>query len=161
MDVLPSPNHGPRPPGVGVRLIVLHGTEGTDEGDLAWLRKRESAVSYHYLIQRTGRVIRLVEDARRAWHAGKSAWMGESDCNDFAIGIGLSNKAPAPYTDAQYRVLGELLAGLLDRHELTLRDVVGHYHVAPGRKTDPGYHFEWGRAIDETLIHWGGPRGYA
>jgi N-acetylmuramoyl-L-alanine amidase len=147
----PSPNQGSRPSGVKPTLIVIHGTEGTDAGDLAWIQKRESQVSYHYLIHRTGSVVRLVPDNRRAWHAGVSTWDGKANCNDYSIGIGLSNISPQPYTAAQYQSLGALLALLTKKHDIPVSRIVGHYHVSPGRKVDPGYHFEWGRAFGEMF----------
>jgi N-acetyl-anhydromuramyl-L-alanine amidase AmpD len=144
-----SPNHGPRPAGVTPSLIVIHGTEGTDAGDLAWLQKRESGVSYHYLIQRDGSVFRMVADERRAWHAGVSTWQGRGNANDYSIGIGLSNRNGEAYSPAQYQSLGALLAILTARHGIHPSRIVGHYHISPGRKVDPGYHFEWGRAFGE------------
>lgn len=145
----PSPNHNARPAGVRPDLILIHGTAGrSDAGDLSWLCAPESEVSYHYLIGRDGAVYRLVDDERRAWHAGRSAWEGRADCNDYAIGIGLSNDGAEPYTAAQYAALGELVRDIRSRFDIPLRRIVGHHHVSPGRKTDPWYHFEWGRFFD-------------
>lgn len=99
----PSPNQGARPAGVTPRLVVIHGTVGTDIGDLLWLRDKKSQVSYHYLLQRDGEIYRLVQPERRAWHAGASSWAGVPNVNDFSIGIGLSNLGNGePYTEAQY-----------------------------------------------------------
>lgn len=144
-----SPNEGPRPHDAAITLVVIHGTEGSDAGDLSWLTDADSGVSYHYLIQRTGRIWRLVPESRRAWHAGKSAWRGVTDVNDFSIGIGLSCRRAEPYTDKHYEALGWLLHEIAQRHQLGMDDVVGHYHVAPGRKSDPWESFEWGRAFEE------------
>ena len=97
----PSPNQNDRPRGAGLpSLIVLHGTVGTDAGDLSWIRSPASKVSYHYLILRDGTVHRMVRPERRAWHAGASEWAGRENVNDFSIGIGLSSKGPtlAPWS---------------------------------------------------------------
>lgn len=152
----PSPNHNARPAGVTPDLIVVHGTAGqTDAGDLSWLRSRESGVSYHYLIGRDGVTYRLVPDERRAWHAGRSSWEGRPDCNDYSLGIGLSNDGAEPYTEAQYVALAGLLHDLMARWQIPVRRIVGHYHVSPGRKTDPWYHFEWARVFEALMDRYG------
>lgn len=144
----PSPNQGSRPGGTSPTLVVVHGTAGTDAGDLDWLTKRESEVSYHFLIQRTGQIYRLVNEERRAWHAGKSIWRGRADCNDYSIGIGFSNLKGEPYTDSQYEQGGQLLREILARWTLDFDAVVGHYHVSPGRKDDPWETFVWGMLFE-------------
>ena len=154
----PSPNWNDRPAGTRVSLIVIHGSDGSDNGDLDWLTKTGSEVSAHYLIQRTGHVYRLVDEEHRAWHAGKSSWQGRPNCNDYSIGIELSCHDDEAYTDAHYRALGGLLAALASRHGLTLANIVGHSQIAPGRKTDPWAQFNFGRAFDEMLVYWDGPR---
>lgn len=144
----PSPNHGARPAGVNPDLIIVHGSAGkSDEGDLSWIESSKSQVSYHYLIGRDGRVYRLVDEDRRAWHAGKSAWESRSDCNDYSIGIGLSNDGVEPFTHAQYVACGTLLADIVRRRHIPTSRIVGHYHVSPGRKTDPWYTFHWAKAL--------------
>lgn len=142
-----SPNHGARPPGATIDLLVIHGTAGTDEGDLAWCRDRRSGVSYHYLILRDGTTHRLVAEERRAWHAGVSEWQGRANVNDYSIGVGLSNRGPGePYTEAQYTTLAKLTRDIMDRRpEITSERIVGHADVSPGRKTDPWPHFDWRR----------------
>ena len=146
----PSPNHGARPRGVRPSLIVIHGTVGSDAGDLDWLRSRESQVSYHYLIQRPGTVHRIVHPDNRAWHAGESTWEGRGNVNDYSIGIGLSNRGDGEaYTAAQYRAAGELCAILVREWKIPVERIVGHYHISPGRKTDPWYAFQWMRLAAE------------
>lgn len=151
----PSPNHNFRPT-PEVSLVVVHGTVGSDAGDLNWLTNPAAKVSYHYLIQRDGTIWRLVEEKDRAWHAGKSHWHGRDDVNDFSIGIGLSNLGPGKeehYTDEQYDSLGWLI------HDLFIRygplDVVGHKDVSPGRKTDPWDYFDWNSMWMEAGKHRG------
>jgi N-acetylmuramoyl-L-alanine amidase len=141
----PSPNHGPRPAGASIDLLVIHGTAGTDAGDLSWCRSPQAGVSYHYLILRDGTVHRLVPEERRAWHSGASSWQGRSGCNNYGIGIGLSNRGPGePYTAAQYASLRALIADIQARRPAIVRDrIVGHHQVSPGRKSDPWPHFDW------------------
>ena len=153
----PSPNQGARPPGVEPDLLVLHGTVGSDAGDLAWLSNAESKVSYHYLIQRDGTVYRLVPEARKAWHAGVSSWEGRDNCNAYSIGIGLSNLGPKgsqefePFTREQYKAAGWLCADIMERYGIPFERVVGHQHISPGRKTDPWLHFQWTRLVADIL----------
>lgn len=145
----PSPNQSSRPAGTSATLVVVHGTAGTDAGDLDWLTRTESRVSYHYLVQRTGQVYRLVDESRRAWHAGRSEWRGLSNCNDHSIGIGFSNGGNGElYTDAQYENSGVLLREILARWTIDFDGVVGHFHVSPGRKTDPWYTFHFGALLE-------------
>jgi N-acetyl-anhydromuramoyl-L-alanine amidase len=101
-------------------------------------------VSAHLLIERRGAVTQFVPFHRRAWHAGVSCWRGRPGCNDYAIGIELEGADDRPYTQAQYRRLRQVLEALMARYPRLSPDaVVGHFEVAPGRKTDPGPGFSW------------------
>lgn len=145
---LRSPNQNARPPGVGIRCIVLHATAGTDAGAEAWMANADADVSAHLHIRRDGSVTRMVEDHRRAWHAGRSRWGGEEDVNDFSLGweIGNDNRGE-PYTDAQYETLIRLGA-FYARQGLPLHAFVSHEEIAlpKGRKNDP-YGFDWARFL--------------
>lgn len=98
-------------------------------------------VSAHFLVRRNGEVLQFVSGDRRAWHAGPSAWRGIDNCNDRSIGIELEGLEGSRFEPAQYAALARLLRALSRRYPL--RDVVGHEHVAPGRKHDPGPGFDW------------------
>lgn len=100
-------------------------------------------VSAHFFVRRTGEVIQYVDTVRRAWHAGLSNFRGRSACNDFSVGIELEGTGEVPFEDAQYASLEVLLKVLVRRHPI--RAVTGHEFIAPGRKTDPGPHFDWRR----------------
>jgi AmpD protein len=100
-------------------------------------------VSAHFLIRRDGELLQFVPCGSRAWHAGDSSWKGRACCNDFSIGIELEGTDEAPFTSAQYRRLAGLTRALKARYPL--RDIVGHSDIAPGRKSDPGPHFDWSR----------------
>lgn len=100
-------------------------------------------VSAHFLIRRDGQLLQFVSTLQRAWHAGQSTYQDRTRCNDFSIGIELEGSDFEPYTDAQYQTLVNLTCSLAVRHPLT--DVVGHQHIAPDRKTDPGPFFDWQR----------------
>ncbi len=100
-------------------------------------------VSTHFFIRRDGELIQFVPCSRRAWHAGISSWQGWERCNDFSIGIELEGSDDIPFADAQYQTLLPLLDALRQRYSITA--IVGHSDIAPGRKTDPGPHFDWNR----------------
>ena len=87
--------------------------------------------------------MQFVAGDRRAWHAGASSWRGRDNCNDHSIGIELEGLEGRPFEAAQYAALAHLLRALARRYPL--HEVVGHEHVAPGRKLDPGPGFDWRR----------------
>ncbi len=98
-------------------------------------------VSAHFFIRRDGRVLQFVPTTERAWHAGASNFAGRERCNDFSIGIELEGSDVDDFIDAQYATLTKLAAAIAERHPIS--DIRGHEHIAPGRKTDPGPHFDW------------------
>ncbi|WP_022976346.1 1,6-anhydro-N-acetylmuramyl-L-alanine amidase AmpD [Nevskia ramosa] len=103
-------------------------------------------VSAHLCIFRDGRIHQYAAFDRRAWHAGASTWQGRSRCNDFSIGIELEGSDTRPFTDAQYTALIDTIRWLQTRYpQLPREAITGHSDIAPGRKTDPGPHFDWPR----------------
>lgn len=100
-------------------------------------------VSAHFFIRRTGEMVCFVPPELRAWHAGVSSWRGRERCNDFSIGIELEGCDTLPFEPGQYEALADLLADLCER--FPIEGITGHSDIAPGRKTDPGPMFAWGR----------------
>ncbi len=101
-------------------------------------------VSAHLLIDRQGGLTQFVPFDRRAWHAGVSEFAGQSNCNDFSIGIELEGADEVPYTQAQYQALAAVTAALITSYPLlTPQRITGHSDIAPQRKTDPGRAFNW------------------
>ncbi len=100
-------------------------------------------VSAHFFIRRDGSAVQFVPTTERAWHAGLSNFKGRERCNDFSIGIELEGSDVDDFCDAQYTTLAALAAAIAERHPIS--DVTGHENIAPGRKTDPGPHFDWVR----------------
>lgn len=157
----PSPNQGPRPRGAAVTLAVVHsislppGQYGGDAIERLFLNRLDPAahpyyerlrglrVSAHFLVRRDGAVVQFVSCDRRAWHAGPSTWRGRSDCNDWSIGIELEGLEGQTFEPPQYAALARLLRAA--RRRYGVREAVGHEHVAPGRKQDPGPGFDWHR----------------
>jgi AmpD protein len=111
-------------------------------------------VSAHFLIRRRGATVQFVSCDARAWHAGVSQWRGQDRCNDWSIGIELEGLEGGLFEPAQYRALARLLLALSRRYPLV--DAVGHEHIAPGRKADPGAGFSW--ATLRRVLRAGGPR---
>lgn len=167
-----SPNHDARPAGAAVELVVLHNISlppGCFDGDAItalftntldcdthpyYAALRGMQVSAHFLIRRDGTLIQYVPGAARAWHAGASRWRGRERCNDFSIGIELEGSDSTAFETAQYARLGPLLQDI--GRSYPIRGIAGHSDIAPGRKTDPGPHFDWSR-IDLAALGWLGP----
>jgi AmpD protein len=108
---------------------------------------RGLCVSAHFLIRRDGELIQFVSCDDRAWHAGESNWCGVANCNDYSVGVELEGLEGDTFEAAQYGALVQLLRGLRRRYPIT--HVVGHEHVAPGRKADPGTGFDWARLAND------------
>jgi len=102
-------------------------------------------VSSHFVLRRDGELLQFVSCDQRAWHAGRSHWMGRDNCNDFSIGVELEGLEGETFDEAQYLVLPRLLQAIAAHYPV--RHVAGHEHVAPGRKIDPGPGFEWPRLM--------------
>ena len=155
----PSPNHGPRPDGTVVDILVLHYTGMADAASaLERLTDPTSKVSAHYIVDEDGAVRRLVAEDRRAWHAGVASWRGHTDINDRSIGIELVNPGHEfgyrPFAEPQIAALIALAGELLARHPIPARNVVGHSDVAPVRKIDPGELFDWQRLAAAGVGIW-------
>lgn len=159
--VVASPNFDGRPDGVRVDLIVIHaislppGEFGSDAIERLFTNTLDAAahpyfrsiaclrVSAHFLVRRDGGLVQFVACGRRAWHAGASNWRGRSACNDFSIGIELEGCDTQAFEPVQYERLDRLIGALRRRYPIS--GLAGHCEVAPGRKTDPGPHFDWSR----------------
>ena len=157
-----SPHHDNRPTPFVINMIVVHGislppgefgseaierffcaTLNSDEhpfyADIIHLR-----VSAHLLIKRSGEIVQFVPFTKRAWHAGESHFQGQSQCNDFSVGIEMEGTDEIPYEPEQYAQLGCVTKLLMNCYPAITRDrIVGHSDIAPGRKTDPGSSFDW------------------
>ena len=158
-----SPNFGPRPAATAIDLVVVHsislppGEYGGDAIERLFMNRldwdahpyytqiRGMEVSAHFLVRRDGELIQFVSCDERAWHAGLSTWQGRANCNDYSIGIELEGLEGELFEAAQYDTLAALIEQLARHYPIAA--VVGHEHVAPGRKFDPGAGFEWLRLI--------------
>ena len=166
---LASPNYNVRPKGLSIDAIVVHNislppnefgacdTNGTHyvkalfTNQLDWDAHpyfqtiKGAEVSAHLFIERDGAITQFVNFNERAWHAGRSSYLGRPECNDYSIGIELEGSDFVSFTSAQYEKLAEVIAAIYKAYPKTRRHLTGHSDIAPGRKTDPGDYFEWAR----------------
>jgi N-acetylmuramoyl-L-alanine amidase len=158
-EVVPSPNHGERKDGRRPDMILLHYTGMRDARTaLERLCSDSSELSAHYLVFEDGHIVQMVEESRRAWHAGASIWAGETDINSCSIGIEIANPGHEyGYTDFPARQIAAVTAlcrSILTRFTIPAMRVLGHSDVAPSRKLDPGEKFPWRTLHDSGVGHW-------
>ncbi len=150
----PSPNFDTR--AAPVTIIVLHYT-GMQSAAAAIERLADPAarVSAHWVVAEDGQVVRMVDEANRAWHAGKSWWRGVTDVNSASVGIEIVNPGHEfgyrPFPDEQMASVETLVAAAMARFGVAPGNVVGHSDVAPARKDDPGELFDWPRLAARGL----------
>ncbi|GAA0867889.1 N-acetylmuramoyl-L-alanine amidase [Brevundimonas basaltis] len=144
----PSPNfdHRRGPPD----MLVLHYTGmQTAEAAVARLCDPDARVSAHYVVDEDGSILRLVAEERRAWHAGKGVWQGETDCNTASIGVELVNPGHEfgyrDFPEAQIGAVISLVSDIRSRWTIPDARIIGHSDLAPDRKQDPGERFPWKR----------------
>ena len=145
-----------------VQYVVLHYTSTDLPTSLRVLTR--DGVSSHYLIgDHPATIYRLVDEGRRAWHAGESEWQGRTWLNASTLGIELVNdgfvetpngRVFQPFSDEQIDALILLLKDIVARHGLPLGSIIGHSDIAPQRKVDPGPLFPWKRLADAGLVPW-------
>lgn len=154
-----SPNVEPRVGDLSPHILLLHYT-GMDDAQKAcdWLCNPISKVSCHYLIDEQGRIVQMVDETLRAWHAGQSNWAGELDINSRSIGIEIQNgghSAGSPdFPPEQMAAVVALSADIVRRQNIAPRMVLAHSDVAPGRKIDPGEKFNWALLNAGGVGHW-------
>ena len=117
--------------------VVLHHSDGSYRGGCEWLANPVSKVSYHVLIARDGRRTVFCADTERAWHAGKSNWMGRPDLNSWSLGLAWEgNTYDYPLGDDAMASAIEWLAPRMRKWGIPMSMVVTHQQVSPSRKTD-------------------------
>ena len=145
-------------------MLVLHYTGmATGEDALERMCDSKAEVSAHYMVWEDGRITQLVEEDKRAWHAGVASWQGQQDLNSRSIGIEIVNgghdfRAPdgslPPYPRPQIHALLDLVHDILGRHAIPATRILGHSDIAPLRKQDPGEHFPWERLARAGISLW-------
>ena len=161
VEQIPSPNFNQRPDDTKIQLVVIHNIslppsqfgggyiQQFFKNKLDWsvhpyFQTIEGMqVSAHLLILRTGEVIQFVNFKDRAWHAGRSSYLGLNECNDYSIGIELEGSDDLAFEEVQYQALAEVVAILQATYPKIQQHLAGHSDIAPHRKTDPGPYFDW------------------
>ena len=156
-----SPNYNARPAHSEIELLVVHNIslppsqfgggyiEQFFQNELDWSLHpyfqtiQGMQVSTHLLILRSGEVLQFVNFNQRAWHSGRSSYLGKKECNDYSIGIELEGSDDLPFQEIQYQVLAHVVTVLQATYPKLLQHVAGHSDIARGRKTDPGPYFDW------------------
>ncbi|MCH7337313.1 1,6-anhydro-N-acetylmuramyl-L-alanine amidase AmpD [Acinetobacter sp. NIPH 2699] len=156
-----SPNFNARPAETDIQLIVIHNIslppsqfgggyiQQFFQNQLDWsvhpyFQSIEGMqVSAHLLILRTGEVIQFVNFNDRSWHAGRSSYLAQPECNDYSIGIELEGSDDLPFEPEQYQALIEVVKILRQTYPKIQNHIAGHSDIAPKRKTDPGLYFDW------------------
>jgi N-acetylmuramoyl-L-alanine amidase len=159
MKVYPSPNHGERNDNKRADSIVLHYTGMVDGASaLHQLCNPVAQVSSHYLVFEDGRILQLVPEERRAWHAGAGCWQGETDMNSASIGIEIVNPGHdhgyAPFPAVQVAAVIMLCKDIVERWSIRPDRVIAHSDMAPKRKRDPGELFPWDALASAGVGHW-------
>lgn len=171
---LASPNQNNRPTETSIDTIVIHNISlppnefgACDANGMHYVKAlftnqldwnahpyfqtiRGAEVSAHLFIERDGAITQFVSFEERAWHAGRSSYLGRPDCNNYSIGIELEGSDFVSFTNTQYETLAQIILAIYRAYPKTRRHLTGHSDIAPGRKTDPGDYFEWPRLRDLT-----------
>ncbi len=144
------------------RYVILHYTALDEDKSASVLTQQ--AVSSHYLVnnKRNDEIYQLVDENKRAYHSGISAWRKDKNLNDTSIGIEIVNpgfttdatgkKIFAPYDEHQIKKMAALLKDIVNRYQIPPTNVLGHSDVAPTRKQDPGPLFPWKKLYDQYQI---------
>jgi N-acetylmuramoyl-L-alanine amidase len=162
-EVRPSPNHSERKNDVPPDMMVLHYTGMRDhEAAITRLCTPGTEVSAHYVVMPDGYIVQLVAESRRAWHAGASAWGGDSDINSCSIGIEIANPGhDHGYPDFPKRQIAAVTAlcrSINTRYNIPPDRVLAHSDVAPTRKQDPGEKFPWKVLAESGIGLWVKPQ---
>ena len=152
----PSPNFDERGD-VPIDMIIIHYT-GMKTAQDALQRMCDNSpprVSAHYFISRAGEIYRLVQNQKRAWHAGVASWQGAKNINARSIGIELENKGHEwgyqSFPAVQISSLTALLHILQQAYDIPAERIIGHSDVAPMRKQDPGELFPWDHLANQGM----------
>ena len=153
-----SENYDNRPKKTKIKYIIIHYTETPSfEEAIKLLTSKTRKVSSHYLIDLSGKIYSLVNDSKRAWHAGISFWEDQENLNDNSIGIELVNKGEAKkqkYPNKQIVSLLKILIFLTEKYQIKNFNILGHSDIAPERKIDPGIFFPWKLLFENSFGLW-------
>lgn len=163
---IPAVHFNDRAGASGPDILLMHYTGvPTPEFAIDILTSGEREVSCHYLVRQDGSIVHMVDEDKRAWHAGKSWWEGAGDVNSRSVGIEICNPGHGEnyhdFPDRQIETVVALSKDIIERHAIKPCRVLAHSDVAPGRKIDPGEKFPWARLADEGVGVWAAPAAIA
>ena len=160
INISPSPNYSTKFRAKKyVKFLVIHYTGMQSEREcLKRLKNSKSEVSTHYLINRKGSIVKMVDEKNTAWHAGKSKWKNFTNLNDHSIGIELVNKGHQfgyeSFSKKQISKLILLCKALIKKYKIKKTNILGHSDIAPLRKKDPGEKFPWQFLSENKIGYW-------
>ena len=142
-----------------IKFIVIHYTGMQSEREsINKLCNPKTKVSSHFLINRVGKIYRLVQENKTAWHAGKSSWKGYKNLNKNSIGIELVNLGHQfgyqNFTKKQLKSLITICLFLIKKYKIKSKNIIGHSDIAPLRKEDPGEKFPWQNLSKKKIGIW-------
>jgi N-acetylmuramoyl-L-alanine amidase len=142
-----------------IKFVIIHYTGMQSEIEsINRLKNPKFKVSCHYLINRKGTIIQMVNDNKKAWHAGKSKWKKLTNLNSSSIGIELVNRGHRfgyeKFTKNQIKNLILLCSNLKKKYKIKDENFLGHSDIAPNRKTDPGENFPWKKLSKYKIGKW-------
>lgn len=135
-------------------VIIHHTSQNSVAQTIRTFQVPHTKVSAHYVIGRDGRVVQMLNDYERAWHAGKSKWGSITDINSSSIGIELDNNGNELFPDPQINALLLLLDTLKSKYYIPDLNFIGHADIAPTRKDDPNVAFPWKKLADHGFGIW-------
>ena len=135
-------------------VIIHHTAQDSLQQTINTFTKTKTQVSAHYIISENGKVVQMLNDYLRAWHAGNSTWGKTTDLNSCSIGIELDNNGFKPFTEAQISSLVALLTKLKKDYNIPTQNFLGHADIAPGRKQDPSALFPWKTLAEKGFGIW-------
>jgi N-acetylmuramoyl-L-alanine amidase len=124
-------------------IIIHHTAQDSLQKTLRTFTSKKTKVSAHYVISRDGKVVHMLNDYLRAWHAGNGSWGKDTDINSSSLGIELDNNGFEPFSDTQINSLLALLTKLKKDYNIPTQNIIGHSDIAPSRKVDPSVFFPW------------------
>ncbi|WP_433895888.1 N-acetylmuramoyl-L-alanine amidase [Sphingobacterium mizutaii] len=138
-------------------VMIHHTSQANLAQTIRTFQLAHTKVSSHYVIGRDGRVVQMLNDYLRGWHAGRGKWGSITDMNSVSIGIELDNNGSEPFPDAQINSLLVLLDTLKTKYSIPQKNFIGHADFAPGRKDDPNVFFPWQLLADRGFGIWYNP----
>jgi N-acetylmuramoyl-L-alanine amidase len=124
--------------------IILHHTgQDSQINTIKTFTSSKHPVSAHYIVEKNGAIIQMLNDYFRAWHAGEGTWGKSTDMNSNSIGIELENDGSENFTSSQINSLLALLGKLKTKYNIPTPNITAHAGITPGRKNDPSVFFPW------------------